>query len=201
MRTNWEGVPLKDVYFLDSATMELAEPKYRAAIWAMDNARALRATRLFVVLSVCALNVQDETFVATVSISELAGRNHLSRNLVLRSLKELSEHGLISVIKENRSDEALVYFDQPNIGNVPDHTTRASNPKAEQRARIYARDGYACIVCATTNVALHLDHIVPVVQGGQHEDENLQTLCGPCNMSKAGRSMSEWMAWKKARST
>ncbi len=29
-----------------------------------------------------------------------------------------------------------------------------------------------------------LDHIVPLIDGGSHDDENLQTLCTPCHAAK-----------------
>ncbi|MCH7868894.1 MAG: HNH endonuclease [Myxococcales bacterium] len=29
-----------------------------------------------------------------------------------------------------------------------------------------------------------LDHIVPLIDGGSHDDENLQTLCIPCHTAK-----------------
>jgi hypothetical protein len=54
------------------------------------------------------------------------------------------------------------------------------------RARVYARDGYACLHCGRTE-NLSLDHIHPFSKGGQDTYENLQTLCVPCNSSKGAR--------------
>jgi len=36
-----------------------------------------------------------------------------------------------------------------------------------------------------------LDHIVPLVDGGSHDPENLQTLCTPCHQRKTSREASE----------
>lgn len=33
----------------------------------------------------------------------------------------------------------------------------------------------------------HVDHIVPLAKGGRHEAENVQILCGPCNLRKSDR--------------
>jgi len=51
----------------------------------------------------------------------------------------------------------------------------------ELRARVYARDGHACLACgATTN--LSCDHYpLPEIKGGLTEYESLRTLCLPCN--------------------
>lgn len=39
----------------------------------------------------------------------------------------------------------------------------------------------------------HLDHIVPLVAGGPHEDSNMQLLCPSCNHSKSARDPIEFM--------
>lgn len=63
---------------------------------------------------------------------------------------------------------------------------RASNHthKPEVRTRIFTRDNYRCLQCGSTE-NLTIDHIVSVYSGGTDEDNNLQTLCNPCNAGKA----------------
>jgi len=63
------------------------------------------------------------------------------------------------------------------------------------RLRTFARDRYRCTGCGTWE-ALSVDHIVPESRGGSHEDDNLQTLCKPCNSSKGTKSQTEWEAWR-----
>lgn len=60
------------------------------------------------------------------------------------------------------------------------------------RHEVFVRDDYKCVECGATkkDIVLHVDHIIPVAQGGTDELSNLQTLCEACNLSKSNR------AWK-----
>lgn len=56
----------------------------------------------------------------------------------------------------------------------------------KQRMRIFKRDGFQCITCGSLDRAtLTIDHKIPVSKGGSNRDENLQTMCSPCNHQKA----------------
>jgi hypothetical protein len=63
--------------------------------------------------------------------------------------------------------------------------SRAAIP-AEQRQRIYDRDGNACLNCGTTE-DLTLDHVHPWSLYGPDTDDNLRTLCRSCNSSKGAK--------------
>lgn len=66
----------------------------------------------------------------------------------------------------------------------------ARNISTGQRTRIFERDGFRCRRCGATprdGARLVVDHVVPVALGGTRDDENLQTLCDPCNGGKAAR--------------
>jgi len=62
-----------------------------------------------------------------------------------------------------------------------------------KRNAVFERDGYRCTYCGE-DVANepHCDHIVPLLQGGSNDLQNLTTACRRCNSSKAGRSLEEW---------
>jgi len=47
------------------------------------------------------------------------------------------------------------------------------------RARILVRDSFTCSVCRLIVMGkdAHVDHIIPLEEGGTDEDSNLQTLC------------------------
>jgi 5-methylcytosine-specific restriction endonuclease McrA len=52
---------------------------------------------------------------------------------------------------------------------------------------IIARDGGACIYCLSTEKVC-VDHMVPVVLGGDHKPDNLACACKKCNSGKSGRT-------------
>lgn len=61
------------------------------------------------------------------------------------------------------------------------------------RANVFIRDQYTCQYCGRKAPKNHLtlDHVVPVVQGGQKTWHNIVTCCQRCNQTKGGRSPSE----------
>jgi hypothetical protein len=60
------------------------------------------------------------------------------------------------------------------------------------RFTVLTRDCFKCVLCGAspaTSVTcnLHVDHIVPLAQGGRNEIKNLRTLCDSCNLGKGAR--------------
>lgn len=63
------------------------------------------------------------------------------------------------------------------------------------RQTVFERDGYRCVYCDSDVFhSPHCDHVIPLVQGGTSEIDNLATSCKSCNSSKAGRRPDEWRA-------
>lgn len=54
---------------------------------------------------------------------------------------------------------------------------------AMYRLKVFARDGYKCRQCGSSD-GLSCDHIFPESKGGRLELSNLQTLCRSCNSKK-----------------
>jgi len=61
------------------------------------------------------------------------------------------------------------------------------------REAVFERDGYACTYCGATE-DLACDHVIPLIQGGTNDMENLTTACRSCNCEKSGRTPEEWLA-------
>ena len=83
----------------------------------------------------------------------------------------------------------------------PGHYQRLSIPRPI-RAAVLARDGNACVYCnrkqgeyAPTETArdgyLHIDHVIPLTNGGTDDISNLATACAVCNMFKSDRTPEE----------
>ena len=71
---------------------------------------------------------------------------------------------------------------------VPPITTPREAISKPRRFQILKRDNYRCQLCgksADDGVRLHVDHRVPLAKGGSNEDDNLWTLCEPCNLGKS----------------
>ena len=96
------------------------------------------------------------------------------------------------------NNKALVYRRLDSNVNKKNHiyTSLNSNQKYKRdpipgalRHEVFKRDGYRCVECGATNkeTTLHVDHILPVSQGGTNEISNLQTLCQKCNLAKSNR--------------
>lgn len=72
-------------------------------------------------------------------------------------------------------------------------TNRPAIPSAI-RSAIMQRDQFRCQYCGDTDGPFDIDHIVPIIQGGDAlAEENLVCACANCNRSKGGRTVEEWM--------
>lgn len=69
------------------------------------------------------------------------------------------------------------------------------------RFEIFKRDGFTCQYCGAhpPKSVLHVDHIVPVAEGGGNEDTNLVTACDHCNLGKSASSLENIPASLSAR--
>jgi hypothetical protein len=61
------------------------------------------------------------------------------------------------------------------------------------RFEVFKRDDFQCRYCGASppDALLHVDHIVPVVEGGRDDIENLATSCDRCNLGKGPRPLTD----------
>ena len=67
--------------------------------------------------------------------------------------------------------------------------TKAAKPFLPE---IVADQHGLCAGCGQKMDKPSIDHIVPVIRGGQSERSNLQALCVPCNKSKGAKTEDQW---------
>ncbi len=62
------------------------------------------------------------------------------------------------------------------------------------RTRVLERDNYRCVYCHTDlkTVTAHIDHRIPLVDGGSPDIDNLQSTCPKCNRRKKAYSPSKF---------
>jgi len=51
----------------------------------------------------------------------------------------------------------------------------------ERRKQVLERDGYECQDCGATDKPLHVHHVTPISEGGNHNLSNLEALCESCH--------------------
>ena len=69
------------------------------------------------------------------------------------------------------------------------------------RFEVFKRDPFTCQYCGKSapDVILHVDHILPVKEGGKNDITNLVCSCESCNMGKGAIKLSDDSAVKKEK--
>lgn len=116
-----------------------------------------------------------------------------------RMLKALEEAGLIELSSTSnitlfRLTKKAAEWDPNRMGYIsafqppvqaPRRRTKKKPIPPGLRARVFTRDGHACLRCGcSVLLRLRADHIIPEIRGGEASMENLQTLCMSCNSWK-----------------
>ena len=94
-----------------------------------------------------------------------------------RAIRKLSQEGVLIKIRKG------VYKFDPDFASAHD----LQDFSAAQKAEIFKRDHYRCVVCGrgfSEGVEIHADHIKPRDLGGKAEIENGQTFMRSAQFSK-----------------
>lgn len=96
--------------------------------------------------------------------------------------------------------------DNPEKSQASVHQTtiRTKYPEAYKHTDISTKDlvvwiknhrSQECKYCGQSST--HIDHIVPLAQGGTHTWSNIQMICKDCNLSKLNRTEEQFLSWIK----
>ena len=110
-------------------------------------------------------------------IPEFAAQTHFSRRL-----RDGDKVFNIERLREGR----LVRY---RIAGMREQVAQTSRVSPRVRVRVLYRDGARCQLCGASpekrpDVELEVDHRVPLHLGGDNDENNLWTLCRPCNQGK-----------------
>lgn len=116
-----------------------------------------------------------------------ADRNRLEQNEIAPAAADST----ISTDQESKQNTPLfgtTRTQEKFLDVIKMSTPRIPSPRL--RWRIFDRDKFTCCSCGRSRtkyptLELHADHITPYSKGGETIFDNLQTLCGECNIGKA----------------
>jgi hypothetical protein len=145
----------------------------------------------------CIANEQKERGVLPTDIGDIAFDLNTTRRIASQSVSYLLERGLL----DKREDGALVihnwggrqFQSTSSTGRVQQWRKRLDGVDNSgyldkgARERIFQRDNNTCVYCGKTD-NLVLDHMVPVLLGGDGLEDTLAVACRQCNSGKSGRT-------------
>lgn len=72
-------------------------------------------------------------------------------------------------------------------------TAKRKAVSKKTRFEVFKRDSFTCQYCGAEapKAVLHVDHILPVAEGGDNALTNLVTACSDCNLGKGARKLND----------
>lgn len=88
--------------------------------------------------------------------------------------------------------QKLVRFRKKCAKIIDPPVLKPGRVSASLRFKILERDHFKCAYCGANpqETSLHIDHKLPVSDGGTNELSNLITACAECNLGKGAQSVS-----------
>lgn len=127
--------------------------------------------------------------VTTKQIRKIAGISEYARRI--RELRDEEGYQILS-----HNDRLGLKPGQYILETLERRPVIARNISPQLRNEILERNGYTCQRCGNgpgdidpfnpgRKIRLHIDHILPISQGGKDVKDNLRVLCSACNQGKS----------------
>lgn len=92
--------------------------------------------------------------------------------------------GLLLWDRSRRHDAKLDRLRKIKVRAEDIEARRRERIPEEVRAHVWERDDGRCVTCGAED-DLQFDHVIPVAKGGGNGVQNVQVLCGDCNLLKS----------------
>ena len=147
------------------------------------------------------------------TVKRLATISGIAEGAAKTLLEELREAGVFSVTEDGVIFSRRMVRDKAASGRGKDHGENGGNPEIlrgaipkserarpykktdspQKTARIFAKAAGLCYWCSgefTDENPFHIDHLLPVCDGGTNDEDNLVPSCARCNHARARKGWS-----------
>ena len=123
----------------------------------------------------------------TYSIEEAAEFALVDYDTAANTIKSLKDNGAIWAVRQGMMQDEIRAAEE--IAKEKEGSYRKRGLPKKLKIIVHQRDNYACVMCKRTD-DLSVDHIIPEIEGGSDEIDNLQILCRSCNSKKGKRRVA-----------
>lgn len=149
---------------------------------------------------------------SSIAKSASGQSDDLSYGVIKRTLESLREKQIISIAGDTNNEGTPYKVSIPDeIPKCMELMKEKSTQKidnfdkkkeldyynyAENRIKVFERDGYKCHYCnkQLTRFSATLDHIQPISKGGDNSFDNLTTACLHCNAERGNKPIMDFIA-------
>jgi len=182
----------------------LITPYEIAVYWSLFNESIVKTGEQYVRISVSRL--------CTVSKSSYETKSKTVESTIRKTINSLKDKEIIFIAGDTNRNGTLYKIAIPDEIPLCKEFMQKSVEKeflavdinkeldfynvAENRLKIFERDGYKCHYCSKqlTRFSATLDHIQPVSKGGDNSFENLITACLHCNSERGNKPVMDYIA-------
>jgi len=104
---------------------------------------------------------------------------NIEHGMTFKDVRQLCNK--VKVVFNNQSFTQLI---KEELKKYFDAKIERHQPTKEERANLFDKADGCCASCKKKIKVFHVDHIIPLAEGGTNDAVNLQVLCKPCHFDK-----------------